>query len=104
MKEEKEKSKRRLNIVVHNILESDDDTAEVRREHDTDTTKAVINQHLSIPTSVLNVTQLGKKADKPQLLRITVAMEQDKANILCNCVKIHSVKDPTYLKKVFITP
>ena len=76
---------------------------EVRKEHDTDTVKAIINQHLSIPASVSNVTRLGKKSDKPHL-RITVATEQDKANILHNCVKIHSVKEPTYLGKVFITP
>ena len=77
----------------------------MRKEHDTDTVKVIIiNQHLSIPASVSNVTRLGKKSDKPCLLRITVATEQDKANILRNCVKISSVEEPTYLGKVFITP
>jgi len=65
LKEEKEKSKRKLNIILHNIPESDADTPEVRKEHDTDSVKAIINQHLSIPASVSNVTQLGKKSDKP---------------------------------------
>jgi len=75
LKEEKEKSKRKLNIILHNIPESDADTPEVRKEHDTDTVKAIINQHLSIPASVSNVTRLGKKSDKPRLLRIAVATE-----------------------------
>jgi len=103
LKEEKEKSKRRLNIILHNIPESDTDNVEVRKDHDTDTVKAIINQHSSIPASVLNVTRLGRKQSKPRLLRIMVASEQDKANILRNCVKIHNVKDPAYLGKVFIT-
>jgi len=104
LKEEKEKSKRKLNTILHNIPESDADTPEVRKEHDTDTVKAIINQHLSIPTSVSNVTWLGKKSDKSCLLRITVATEQDKAIILRNCVKVRSIKEHTYLGKVFITP
>jgi len=55
LKEEKEKSKRKLNIILHNIPESDADTPEVRKEHDTDSVKTIINQHLSIPASVSNV-------------------------------------------------
>jgi len=53
LKEEKEKSKRKLNIILHT---SDADTPEVRKEHDTDSVKAIINQHLSIPATVSNVT------------------------------------------------
>jgi len=60
----------------------------VRREHDTDTVKAIVNQQLCIPASISDVTRLGKKMDKPRLLRITVASEQEKASILRNCTKI----------------
>ena len=51
--------------------------------------------------------RLGKKSDeveKPRLLRITVDSIQVKANILRNCTKICSFKDPPYLRKVFLTP
>ena len=104
LREEKKKSKRKLNIILHNIPESNADNADVRREHDTDTVKAIVNQHLCIPAPISNVTRLGKKMDKPRLLRITVASEQEKASILRNCTKIQNIKDPAYLGKVFITP
>jgi len=65
LKEEKEKSKRKLNIILHNIPESDDDNVDVRKEHDTDTVKAIINQCLSILAPVLNVTRLARKGNKP---------------------------------------
>jgi len=104
LNEEKEKSKRKLNIILHNIPESDAEDVAVRRQHDEDTAKAVINQHLDIPASITEPIRLGKKCDKPRLLRITVGSSEEKTRILRNCTKIRSVSEPEYLKKIFITP
>jgi len=101
--EEKEKNKRKLNLILHNIPESNAESADQQKQHDTDTAMAIINQHLNIPTSISNAIRLGKKIDKPKVLRITVDSDQAKVKILCNCTKIRSFSDPEYLQQVFIT-
>jgi len=71
--EEKEKNKRKLNLILHNIPESKAESADQQKQHDTDTAMAIINQHLNIPTSISNAIRLGKKienSDKPRLLRL----------------------------------
>ena len=40
LNEEKEKSKRRLNIILHNIPESNAENIDVQKQHDADTAKA----------------------------------------------------------------
>lgn len=104
LNEEKEKSKRRLNIILHNIPELTAENIDMQKQHDVDTAKAIVNQHLGIPASLTQAVRLGKKSDKPRLLRITVGSDEEKAEILRNCTKIRSISEPEYLKKVFITP
>ena len=58
--EEKEKSKRRLNIILHNIPESNAENTDVRKQHDADTVKATVNQCLGIPASISQAVRLGK--------------------------------------------
>ena len=89
---------------MHSIPEYNAESADQWKQHDTDTAMAIINQHLNIPTSISNAIRLGKKIDKPKVLRITVDSDQAKVKILCNCTKIRSFSDPEYLQQVFITP
>jgi len=75
-----------------------------KKQDDTDTAVAIINQHLGVPTSISNAARLGKKTNKVRLVRITVSSECDKAIILRNSTKLRSINGAEYLKKVFITP
>jgi len=50
-----------------------------------------LNELLYVFSSVTNAIRLGKKGDKPCLLKITVDSEQAKAHILKNCVKLRNV-------------
>ena len=60
--EEKEKNKRKLNLILHNIPESNAESADQRKQHDTDTAMTIINQYLNIPTSISNaIIRLGKR-------------------------------------------
>ena len=61
LNEEREKSKRKLNLILYNIPESDTTIVETRKQHDTDTAMAIINQHL--PASIANVVRLGKRTE-----------------------------------------
>ena len=104
LSEEREKDKRRLNLILHNVPESDDPNSEARRQNDTDTAAAIFNQHLGIPTSVCNATRLGKKGAKARLLRVAVSNERDKAIILRNSTKVRSMNGVDYLRNLYITP
>ena len=61
LSEEKEKDKRKLNVILHNIPESTNPSSDARKQDDTDTTATIFNQHQGIPTSVSNVTRLDRK-------------------------------------------
>ena len=89
---------------MHNIPESIAENIDARKQHDVDTAKAIVNQHLGIPASLSQAVRLGKKSEKPRLLKITVGSDEEKAEILRNCTKIRSVSEPEYLSNVFITP
>ena len=62
--EERERDKRRLNLILHNIPESTNSNNDVRKQDDIDTAATIFNQHLGIPTSVSNATGLERKALK----------------------------------------
>ena len=58
LSEEREKDKQRLNLILHNVPESKNES---RKQDDTDTAMAIINQHLGVPMPIFNTTRLGKK-------------------------------------------
>ena len=105
LSEEREKDKRRLSLILHNIPEPNNESGEKRKQDDTDTAVVnIIDQHLGVPTSISNAARLGKKTSKVRLLRITVSSEHDKAIILRNSTKLRSIDGAEYLTKLFITP
>ena len=76
------KKERKLNLILHNVPESKNES---RKQDDTDTAMAIINQHLGVPMPIFNTTRLGSKV---RLLRITVSSERNKAIILRKHSKI----------------
>ena len=46
MNEEKEKEKRRFNLIIHNIVESTDVDSSVRKEHDINLVDSILKQYL----------------------------------------------------------
>lgn len=109
MNEEKEKEKRRLNLIVHNIAESSDTDSSKRKEHDASLVDSILKQYLGISTKIEKAIRLGKhpdnsSSDKPRLLKITVSSEHDKAKILRNCTKLSQRENHQEIQKLFITP
>ena len=102
--EEKEKSKRHLNVIVHNIIESLSEDPKIRLKHDIDSVSSIFHKHLTVPATITKVICLGKKSNKPRLLKISVASESDKASIMQNCIKFCNTNLPSVIQKVFITP
>ena len=52
MTEQKEKEKRTLNLVLHNIAESDDSVAANRKKHDIDSTTDVLQHYIGIAATI----------------------------------------------------
>ena len=102
MTEQKEKEKRRLNLILHNIAESDDSVAANRKKHDIDNATEILQRYIGITAIVKNATGIGKKlTDKARLLKITLNSGDDKVKILCNCTKLRNKNHPDDIRKSF---
>jgi len=69
--EQKEKEKRQLNIVVHNIEESAASDGASRKKDDISKCTALLQKYLGISTTVTNAFRLSKKSAKPRLLKVS---------------------------------
>ena len=92
LNEEKERERRRLNLIIHNAPESTADTAESRKTEDIECATDILNVFLGANTMVTRAIRLGKKPDKnsnkPRLMKITVDILEAKTFILRNCTKL----------------
>ena len=72
--EEKEKEKRKLNLILHQIPESTSEAALERKAHDADHVKSIFENFLKIDTEIDTV---GKKnPQKTRLLKVDVPSEK----------------------------
>jgi len=100
--EEKDKQKRKLNLIIHNMAESNLDQPQSRKEQDIINIRDILSSQLEVQPHITNAIRLGRKrGPKPRPLRITVESDEEKVAILRN-VRLSST--PEYLKCVFITP
>ena len=107
MSEEKEKQRRQLNLIVHNLAESSSTEGQQRKSDDTNKVTNILTNTLLVPAKVTNAVRLGKKvdtSDKARLLKITVETEKEKSGILRNAFKLWNKEIPEYSRKIFITP
>ena len=59
--EEKEKEKRKLNLVVHKVPESTSNSAQERKTLDFNQVHTMLQKHLGLETTIEKPIQLGKK-------------------------------------------
>ena len=103
--EEKDKQKRRLNLIVHNMTESNADQPQTRKEQDIANFQDILTSQLDVRAHISNAIRLGKKGGpKPRLLKVTVESDEEKAAILRNLKKLRAPSTPEQLKRMFITP
>ena len=102
--EQKEKEKRQLNIIVHNIEESAASDGASRKKDDISKCTTLLQTYLGVLTTINNALRLGKKSTKPRLLKLSLNSIQDKAIILKNKTKLRSSNNPSDVHKIFITP
>jgi len=102
--EQKEKEKRHLNIIVHNVEESSAEDGKTRKIHDIEKCKDLFQTYLGTSVTIDKAFRLGKRSTKPRLLKITLNSEQDKVSILKNKLKLRTSNNPPKVRNVFITP
>ncbi len=110
MKEMEDRDRRKHNIVVHNISESEEVEAEARKSHDEEMIKKLFKEHLRIDVQPkLDSNQkpmmyrLGKKTDgKSRSLKITL-LPDDVPKVLKNAKKLSLATDAN-IKKIVIKP
>ena len=103
--EEKDKGKRRLNLIVHNMTESSSDQPQSRKEQDIASIRDILHSQLEVQPRISNAIRLGKRGGpKPSLLKVTVESEEEKAAILRNVKRLRLSSTPDHLKRMFITP
>jgi len=91
LSKEKEKEKWQLNLIVHNLKESQDSDPHKRKESDIKVTKDLFQEYLRVQVNVTNASRIGKKSDninKPHLLKVTVNSTREKVQVLRNCTKL----------------
>lgn len=102
--EQKEKEKRQLNVIVHNLVEPTASEGANRKKDDIKKCSSVFQSYLGSQVSITNAIRLGKKTDKPRLLKLTLSSTQEKSLVLKNKIKLRLSSNPEYVRKLFITP
>ena len=65
--EEKERNRRKLNLIIHNIPESEAEAPGIRKEEDTKQITDVFRKQLKVEANVSSIVRLGKKVVAPSL-------------------------------------
>ena len=103
--EQKERERRELNLIVHNMLESTASEGAGRKKDDIMKVTSVMKDNIKVKPTISNAIRLGKKgSDKPRLLKITVSSIEEKVTILRTKVKLRADSNPKYVRKIFVTP
>lgn len=104
LSEEREKEKRQLNLIVHQLTESTKEDPQSRKSEDIDVSSKLIQKYLGTPVTITNAIRLGSKGAKPRLLKISVSSKREKGMILKNCVKLRNKSHPADIQRIYITP
>ena len=102
--EQKEKEKRQLNIIVHNLEESSASEGASRKGDDITKCSSLFQKYLGVTVTIQNAIRLGKRSDKSRLLKISLSSTQERANILRHKLKLRSRDNPDPVRNIFITP
>jgi len=89
---QRERDKRKLNLILHNVPESAKQSGPERKAEDISTVNGLLHQRLGFNPKISNAIHLGKESDRPRLLKVSVTTIQEKSTILRNCYKLRNSK------------
>jgi len=88
--EQKEKERRQMNIIVHNLEESNASDGPARKQDDIKKCVSMFQNYLGLSVSITNAFRLGQRSDKSRLLKVSLSSIKDRASILKNKTKLRS--------------
>ena len=59
--EEKERNKRKLNLIMHNIAESEAEAPDIHKQEDTKQVTDIFSKQLNVQANISNIVRLGKR-------------------------------------------
>lgn len=101
--EERDRERRQLNLIIHNLPESNASEGEARKTADINHVTDIF-KFLGAKANVTKAIRLGKKCNKPRLLKISVDTLESKIFILRNSTNIRKANPSSPFAKVYITP
>jgi len=103
--EQKEKEKRKFNVILHNLSESTATDSSVRNQDDIDRCSSLFSNYLNATVSIKNAIHLGKRDSRPcRLLKLTLNSLEEKTFILRHKIRFKSDNNPGDIRKFFVTP
>jgi len=102
--EQRERERRQLNVILHNVPESKSSDPNIRKKEDIDFVKSTFSDVLGVPAVITNAVRLGKKESRDRLLKIAVESLDQKKAILRNKLKLRGEESPAHTHELFITP
>ena len=101
--EQRERERRQLNLILHNVPESISCEPNTRKKEDIDFAQSTFSNILGTAVTVTNAVKLGKKENRDRLLKITVESLDQKKAILQNKIKLRGQENSDHIRKLFIT-
>jgi len=92
----KRKNKRQLNLILHNVIESNAEDPEERKQADI---KELIKSYVGTDANIPNAMRIGKRGAKSLLLKVTVGSTKEKGSILKSCTKLCNKTIPPMYKR-----
>jgi len=86
--EEKERDKRKLNVILHNLAEPTSEEGNSRKKEDIEQVSRIFQKNMNASAKVVNAVHLGKKSDKPRLLKVSVDSVYSKASVLTKLYQV----------------
>ena len=102
--EQKEKQKHQMNVIIHNLEESNATDGPARKQDGIKKCLSVFQTHLELSVSSTNAFRLGKRYQKPRPLKISLSSTKGKASIPNSTTKLRSTSNPANIRYLFITP
>lgn len=105
MEEDEERDRRKNNLVLWNIPESDKTESEERKLEDLKKVEETVHKVMSVEEGeFINPIRIGKVGgSKPRLLKVTVRNQEKRGNILRHASRLnHNVKNPE--ERIYINP
>lgn len=102
--EQREREKRKLNLILHNVRESSKENGSSRKADDIATVTTMLQNRVGVKATITNAFRLGKRSDRPRLLKVSVSSVEEKSAILKQCYKLKNKENPADVQKIFATP